>query len=57
MERELICEEAEGAGMITKQLPVIVNAPEARKDVSEAGIAVKFGLTLGALNGALQPST
>lgn len=57
MARELICEEAERAGIITKQLPVIVNAPEARKDVSEAGIAVKFGLTLGALNGALQPST
>lgn len=40
-----------------KHLPVIVDAPEARKDVSEAGVAVKLGLTLGAFYRALQPST
>lgn len=41
----------------TKHLPVTVDAPEARKDVSEAGVAVKFGLTLGAFYRALQPPT
>lgn len=40
-----------------KHLPVIIDTPEAGKDVSEAGVAVKFGLTLGALYRALQPST
>lgn len=42
---------------MNKHLPVIVNAPEARKDVPEAGVAVEFGLTLGAFYRALQPST
>lgn len=40
-----------------EHLPVIVYAPEARKDVSEAGVTIKFGLTLGAFYWALQPST
>lgn len=35
--------------------PVTVDAPEARQDVPEAGVAVQFGLALGALDGALQP--
>lgn len=35
--------------------PVAVDAPEARQDVPEAGVAVQFGLALGALYGALQP--
>lgn len=43
--------------IMDKHLPVIIDAPEAGKDVSEAGVAVKFGLTLGALYRALQPST
>lgn len=38
-------------------IPVIVNTPEAGKDMSEAGVAVKFWLTLGAFYGALQPPT
>lgn len=38
-------------------LPVTVDAPEARQDVPEAGVAVQFGLALGALDGALQPPT
>lgn len=38
-------------------VPVMVEAPEVRKDVSEAGVAVQFGLTLGAFYGAFQPST
>lgn len=38
-------------------LPVIVHAPEAREHVSEAGVAVKFGLTLSAFYRALQPAT
>lgn len=42
---------------MNKRLPVIVDAPEARQDVSEAGVAVEFGLTLGAFYGAFQPST
>lgn len=37
-------------------LPVIVEAPEPRQDVSEAGVAVQFGLTLGAFNGSFQLS-
>lgn len=35
--------------------PVTVDAPEAWQDVPEAGVAVQFGLALGALNGALEP--
>lgn len=35
----------------------MVEAPEVRKDVSEAGVAVELGLTLGAFYGAFQPST
>lgn len=40
-----------------RHVPVIVNTPEARKDVSEAGVAVKFGLALGAFYRALQSPT
>lgn len=37
--------------------PVVVDAPEAGQDVSEAGVAVQLGLTLRPFDGALQPST
>lgn len=43
--------------MRLKDLPVIVNAPEAGEDVPEAGVTVKLGLTLGAFYGALQTPT
>lgn len=33
--------------------PVIVHTPEAGENVSEAGVAVKLGLTLGPFDGAL----
>lgn len=46
-----------GGGVQRRDLhpPVTVDAPEARQDVPEAGVAVQLGLALGALDGALQP--
>lgn len=47
-------EETRHTHKLHRHVPVIVDTPEARKDVPEAGVAVKFGLALGAFYRALQ---